>query len=80
MKLRKSVAVSENGFVFNASRGDSFSANPTGAQILDWLRNGKPEGEIKALLLAQYDIDETTCEKDLYDFLKVLKQFNLLDA
>lgn len=80
MKLRKSVAVSENGFVFNASRGDSFSANPTGARILDWLRDGKSEEDMKTLLLDLYDIDETTCEKDLYDFLKVLKQHNLLDA
>jgi len=80
MKLKKSVAISENGFVFNASRGDSFSTNPTGTQILDWLRTGKSDTEIKAQLLDQYDIGEATCEKDLYDFLNVLKQHNLLDA
>ncbi|WP_080057713.1 PqqD family protein [Spirosoma aerolatum] len=62
MKLKKSVAISENGFVFNASRGDSFSTNPSGTQILDWLRLGKTDGEMKALLLAQYEIDEATCE------------------
>jgi hypothetical protein len=80
MKLKKSVAISENGFVFNASRGDSFSTNPTGTQILNWLREGQTEINMKALLLEKYEIDEATCEKDLYDFIKMLNQQNLIEA
>ncbi|GAB2568697.1 PqqD family protein [Spirosoma areae] len=80
MKLKKSVAISENGFVFNASRGDSFSTNPAGTQILDWLRDGKTDKDMMGLLLEKYEIDEATCEKDLYDFINMLKQQNLVEA
>ena len=34
MNLRKNIATSESGFIFNPSTGDSFSANPLAAEIL----------------------------------------------
>ena len=34
MKLKKNIATSESGFVFNPSTGDSFSLNTIGAEIL----------------------------------------------
>ncbi|MBI1185043.1 PqqD family peptide modification chaperone [bacterium] len=78
VKLNENVAVSENGFVFNAQKGDSFSTNDTGKIIIGMLQKGHDTDEILAELLQQFNIDGPTLEKDLYDFLKTLEQLNLL--
>ena len=80
MKLKKSIALSESGFVFNAERGDSFSVNPTGLAIMQWLKDGVKPEEIKGYLLEKFEIDEATSEKDLYDFIQMLNQFNLIEV
>jgi hypothetical protein len=79
MKLLKNIALSDTGFVFNPSTGDSFSVNPIGLSILRDLQAGKSESEIKNNLFNQFQIDKETIEKDVYDFLKMIEQFNLLD-
>ena len=78
--LKKNIAVSESGFVFNPTTGDSFSLNNVGTEILRLMKDGKSEADIKNTIRAWYDIDEETLEKDYYDFLKMLGQFKLLDA
>ena len=78
--LKKNIAVSESGFVFNPTSGDSFSLNTVGTEILRLMKDGKSENDIKNTIRAWYDIDEETLDKDYYDFLKMLGQFKLLDA
>ena len=78
--LKKNIAVSESGFVFNPTSGDSFSLNTVGTEILKLMKDGKSENDIKNTIRAWYDIDEETLDKDYYDFLKMLGQFKLLDA
>ncbi|MFT4595313.1 MAG: hypothetical protein ACI9UR_000040 [Bacteroidia bacterium] len=78
--LKKNIAVSESGFVFNPTSGDSFSLNNVGTEILKLMKDGKSEMDIKNTIRAWYDIDEETLDKDYYDFLKMLGQFKLLDA
>jgi hypothetical protein len=34
MRIRKNIAISENGFIFNPLTGDSFSVNETGIFII----------------------------------------------
>lgn len=78
--LKKNIAVSESGFVFNPTSGDSFTLNTVGTEILKLMKEGKSESDIKNTIRAWYDIDEETLDKDYYDFLKMLGQFKLLDA
>lgn len=78
--LKKNIAVSESGFVFNPTTGDSFSLNGVGTDILKLMKDGKSESDIKSSIRAWYNIDEETFEKDYYDFLKMLGQYKLLDA
>jgi hypothetical protein len=47
MKLKKNIATSESGFVFNPSSGDSFSLNIIGAEILLQMKESKSSDEIK---------------------------------
>lgn len=79
MKVRKNIAISDSGFLFNPSNGDSYSVNPIGQEIIQMLQEGKSEEEIMAQILEEYMIDKTTVEKDLYDFLNMLKSNKLTE-
>jgi hypothetical protein len=78
-RIKKNIAVSESGFVFNAQRGESFTTNPIGAHIISMLRQDCNEQQIARSITDLYEVDLATAEKDVYDFLKVLHQSNLLD-
>lgn len=78
MVIHKNIAVSESGFVFNPMTGDSFSTNPVGRDILQWLRDEKTKDEIVRLLTKKYRIEKATAEKDLYDFMLMLKGFQIV--
>jgi hypothetical protein len=77
--LKRNIAISESGFVFNPTTGDSFSLNAVGTDILKLLKEGKDENEVKKTIRTWYDVDQETLDKDLYDFLKMLGQYKLLD-
>ncbi|MES2560572.1 MAG: PqqD family protein [Bacteroidota bacterium] len=79
MKILKNLALSDTGFVFNPSTGDSFSVNPIGLGILKDFKDGKSEDDIKKRMMAEYQTDKETIEKDLYDFMKMIEQFNLTE-
>lgn len=77
MKLIPNIALSDTGFVFNPSTGDSFSVNPIGLGVLKDLKDNKSINEISERILSEFNTDETTVEKDLYDFIAMLKQMQL---
>lgn len=77
-ELKNTVAVSENGFIFDAETGNSFSANPLGVEIIQWLQKGKSNEEIKSEILLKYETDPDTADKDLIDFMGVLNHFQLV--
>ncbi|OQB29118.1 MAG: hypothetical protein BWY08_02240 [Bacteroidetes bacterium ADurb.Bin174] len=78
MKIRKNIAISENGFIFNPMTGDSFSVNETGVYILQKLKDGGSEETILQNLMDEYELDTYTAEKDLNDFLSMLKSYQLI--
>jgi hypothetical protein len=43
MRIRKNIAISENGFIFNPLTGDSFSVNETGIFIIQKLKKAKKQ-------------------------------------
>jgi PqqD family protein of HPr-rel-A system len=78
MVFNKNIAVSESGFVFNPSTGDSFSVNQTANKILKLLQEEKTNKEIIAQLNKEFSIDVSTIEKDLNDFLYQLNAFQII--
>ena len=80
MKLKKNIAISESGFLFNPSSGDSFSSNPIGGEILQLLKNGKSIPEIEALLIEKYEVEKSNLSKDIDDFMSQLRENNILDV
>lgn len=79
MKIKKNVALSDSGFLFNPSTGDSYSVNPLGKKVIELAQEGKSEMEIKAYILDEYMVDDDTVEKDLYDFRNMLKTHKLIE-
>ena len=79
MKLRKNIATSEAGFIFNPATGDSFAANALAATIVARVREGLDEEAIKADILVRYDVAPGQLEKDWDDLLAQLREYNLLD-
>jgi hypothetical protein len=79
MKLKKNIATSENGFIFNPSTGDSFSSNSIAAEILGLMKTGKTSLEIKHHIMVNYDVEEAQLERDWEDWLLQLKDANLLE-
>ena len=79
MNIKKNIALSDSGFVFNPSSGDSFSTNPIGLEIIKMLKEGKQQSEISAYILKTYATEETTFEKDFYDFVNQLQKNKLTE-
>ncbi|MFY8029662.1 MAG: PqqD family protein, partial [Bacteroidia bacterium] len=79
MKLKKNIATSESGFVFNPTTGDSFSLNTIGAEILLQMKDNKTSDDIKKDILNRYEVDKSLLEKDWDDFMAQLRDNNLLD-
>lgn len=80
MKIRKNIATSENGFIFNPSTGDSFSGNAMTGEILTLMKNGLSEFDIKHHILNKYDVQPAQLEKDWDDWSLQLNQANLLET
>lgn len=79
LRIKSNIAVSDTGFVFNPGTGDSYSINPIGVEIIRWMKAAQSEAEIINKLVEQYDTDNQTVEKDLYDFYNMLLQNQLAD-
>lgn len=78
MELNKNIAISESGFIFNPLTGDSFSTNQVGQEILHLLKEEKSGSEIVKALRKKYQVEASVAEKDLYDFILMLRSYQLV--
>lgn len=79
MKIKKNIALSDSGFIFNPSTGESFSVNPIGVDLLKMIKEGKSTDEIKGTITGQYQVDEATFERDYNDFISMMKHYLLTE-
>ena len=79
MNIKSDIALSDSGFVFNPASGESYTVNPIGVEIIQLLKDGKSIAEVSELILKNYNTDFTTIDKDLNDFIVMLKQYSLID-
>jgi hypothetical protein len=77
MKIKPSIAISDNGFLFDPNSGESYTTNPVAREIVFMMKQSLPENEMKRKILERYDVDEFTLEKNLIDFYAMLRHFNL---
>jgi hypothetical protein len=79
MRIRKNIAVSDEGFLFNPTTGDSFSTNGIGARVLVLLKQDRSINEIIEIILEDYDADRLLMERDLEEFMSLLKENSILE-
>lgn len=79
MKIRKNIAISETGFIFNPLTGDSFSVNETGLFLLHMLQEGRDSESILEVFRETFELDKNSAEMDLSDFLSMLKSYQLTE-
>lgn len=80
MHLKKNIAISESGFVFDPTTGDSFSLNPIGLEILELIKKDKNQAEISEVITTKYDVEPISFDHYYYDFVNMLKQLQLLES
>lgn len=79
MRIRKNIAVSDEGFLFNPATGDSFSTNGIGSEIINLLKQDKSTHEIIDEISGNYDVDRMLLERDLDEFTALLKDYSILE-
>jgi len=79
MKLKRNIAISESGFLFDPTGGESYSLNEVGLEIVNLMRDKKSNQEIASIIAENYEVDQDDFEKYFFDFLGMLKQFKLLE-
>jgi len=72
MSLQR-LAVSESGFVFDPVSGHSFTVNETGLAILRALQKDRRVDALKDTLQSEFEVDSTTLDRDLLEFLGSLR-------
>ena len=79
VKISKNIAVSESGFIFNPTTGDSFSCNAVAADVINLLKENLSLEQVKARIIEKYEVQESELDKDLQDLWLQLRDNNLLE-
>jgi hypothetical protein len=79
IKLKKNIALSESGFIFDPTTGDSFSVNTTGSKIFEFLKEGLSKEQIIEALSDIFDVDKEQIQRDLDDFINHLQQLKMIE-
>ena len=72
------LAVSDSGFVFDPYTGNTFSANGSGRVILEGLRKGLARDGIVELLRERFQVAQEDLQRDLDDFVGILRREEIL--
>ena len=76
----RDLAISPTGFVFDPHTGTTFSANETGVEILRALAAGLEREAIVARICARFEVEAAEAERDLSEFLLLLRHNELLEG
>lgn len=78
MNRLKDVAISDSGFIFDPFSGATFNTNETGKFILHLLKEGYGIESIQAEIRRHFETGEEDLRSDIYEFIHLLKEANLL--
>jgi hypothetical protein len=79
MQIKRNIAVSASGLIFNPDTGESFTVNPMGAEIINQLKEGKNQDEIVTETVEKDFVEKNTFEKDFEDFIGLLRNYLLVE-
>jgi len=73
----RNLAISDTGFVFDPSTGNTFLLNETGIFILRKLVQGCERDAVVEALVEEYDVDAEQAGRDLADILIQMQEFGM---
>lgn len=73
-----SLAINQNGFIFDPATGYNYTANEIAIDIIKMLIEGKNSNEIVDFLVNTYDATIDVATSDYEYFLKTLKNFHMV--
>ena len=79
VKIKKNIAISDSGFVFDPGSGDSYTLNPSGLEIVQLIKSGKDFKEILETVTEKYEVDSDSFERYYFDFIATLGQLYLTE-
>lgn len=79
MKIKSTIAINDNGFLFDPNTGESYTTNQVAREIIFMLKKGLAVETIRSEISSRYEVDEYTLEKNLIDFMAMLRHFNLCE-
>lgn len=79
MNIKKNIAVSSAGMIFNPDTGETFTVNPIAAEIISGIKDGNSMSKIGEKVTSKYTVEQLTFEKDYDDFVSLLRNFSLIE-
>jgi hypothetical protein len=79
MKIKPTIAINDNGFLFDPNTGDSYTTNPVAREIIFMMKQNLSTNEIQVKIAERYDVDEIILEKNMIDFMAMLLHYNLCE-
>ena len=79
--LRTGVSTAETDAgltLLDERNGEYFNLNPTGALVLEALLSGDTSEHAVERLMAEYDVDRTTAQRDVSDVVAALESAGLV--
>ena len=73
----QNLALSDTGFLFDPTTGNTYTLNETGTFLLKLLKEGKSKEEMLEQLLVEFEVDAEQAERDVTDLLLQLREFGL---
>jgi len=74
------LAISDEGFVFDPTTGESFTVNLTGLLVLRGLKEGKSIKEIIETIKEEFDSTPEEVERDINDFMVRLRILKIIEG
>ena len=76
----KNLALSETGFLFDPSTGNTFTLNESAVFILKSLKNGLQQQQIAEALAGEFEVSATQALEDVSDAFVQLREAGLITA
>ena len=64
LKIQDNLAISDSGFLFFPTTGETFTLNELGKQIIQGLHDGKDSEKIIEQIMEKFDADRETVDKN----------------
>ncbi|MBI4218138.1 MAG: PqqD family protein [Elusimicrobia bacterium] len=68
------IAVSDTGFVFDPSTGQTFWLNKTALFVVRSLQGGSPLSEVVGQVSEQFDVDKKSAAEDVREFMTLMNK------